>query len=158
MNHYKINRIFAYSLSLSLFAVLLSFVIEYGFSITPCSLCKWQRWGFISALIISLIGIFSEQKNVLLGGLLLLFSAIFFLSLYHGLVQFGLLSDPCLVPKITSTDDFWEAINAPLPCSKISFSIFGIPPSLLNAFFSFAFIMFFAREILNPRRNRVYRI
>lgn len=153
MNQYSKNKIFALSLGFSIIAVLFSLFVEYGLSIKPCSLCKWQRWVFISISGGSLLGFLLNRKREMLGLVLICFVGLFLLSSYHGLVQYGVISDPCIVPKISSADDFWKMINAPLPCSKISFSIFGIPISVFNSIFSLAFVIYIVRMSLYSKRH-----
>jgi disulfide bond formation protein DsbB len=158
MNSFKTNRIFASALGFSLLAILFSLVVEYGYSIKPCRLCIWQRWGYISILSVSFFGILFEKKDRILKGVFLLLLGLFCLSTYHALVQYGFFADPCVIPKVSHSDDFWNMINAPLPCSKVSFSIFGIPISVFNSIFTLAFMVFVFITNLNSKRNERFRI
>jgi hypothetical protein len=65
------------------------------------------------------------------------------LSSYHLLVIGGFVNDWCSVrAKVERIEDFMAVLNAPIPCSKAGWKVFGIPVAAFNAFVSTVFVYF----------------
>lgn len=135
------------ALVFSTLGILVSLFFEFVLGSQPCKLCLWQRYLMLGIFCLSILSIITSFKVVVL---LILgsFLALIGVSGYHAMVQLGFLVDPCSVPVVSSKMEFWEAINSPVPCSKISASIFGIPLSVVNAVFSTGIFFLLTREIM----------
>lgn len=125
--------LFAICLGFSLLAICLSLLSEFAWKIESCILCKFQRIFYIFIAGFSTWGLWKKSnrfpsffvQSALLGMMLL--------SGYHLMVQMGLLTDFCSLPKkIASIDDFERMLAAPLPCSKVTWSFLGLPLSAYN--------------------------
>ncbi len=148
------NRLFLASLLISSTLLFSSYVYELIWDIKPCNLCILQRISIAGILIISLIGYLSPTKLLLIRVVIIPISFCFLLAGYHWLVQAGILNDPCLVPKnITSLKEFKLALNSPLPCSSISWSLLGLPASAFNFFTSGTLLTAFAIRIRHILRQ-----
>lgn len=120
------------ALIFSSLGILVSLFFEFVLGSQPCKLCLWQRYLMLAIFCLSILSIITSFKAIVL---LILgsFLALIGVSGYHAMVQLGFVVDPCSVPVVSSKMEFWEAINSPIPCSKISASIFGMPLSVVNA-------------------------
>lgn len=130
------KKLFSACLVISLFSLGLSFYAEYALGKSVCTLCLFQRWPYAVAVLMALIGIFSRFSTLVIYALLGIFLFEFGVSTYHLLVQYGVVSDPCSVPKITNPEEFWRVLNAPLPCSKITWKFLEIPATGYNVLIS----------------------
>jgi len=127
------HKVLTACLIISLFAFGFSLYAEYILGKSACTLCVLQRWPYAIAVLVSLLGIFSRHTTLAIYTLLGIFLFEFGVSTYHLLVQYGIVSDPCSVPKITNSEEFWKVLKAPLPCSKITWKFLGIPAAGYNA-------------------------
>ncbi len=76
-------------LFLSIFSLLIVFILQYEYGILPCKICIWQRWPHIFNIFIALIIISSSSIPIyiMVLGLINMFLA-FILAFYHyGLEQ-----------------------------------------------------------------------
>ncbi len=151
MTIYKQNYIFAISLIISCLSVAGSFIAEYVFLRSPCNLCLWQRYFYLVIFSLSIVGIFIEKKTAILWLVIASYTGMFCLSLYHALIQHGIVSDPCIIQKVSNVAEFWKMINKPPPCSQITVSIFGIPFSALNAIMSAVFNCYSFKCLMNKK-------
>ena len=131
----------------STMGILVSLFFEFVLGSQPCKLCLWQRYLMLSIFCLSILSIITSFKAIVLL-ILGAFLALIGVSGYHAMVQFGIVLDPCSVPVISSKMEFWEAINSPIPCSKISASVFGVPLSVINAVFGMGVFTMLTSEII----------
>ena len=127
------NRWFFSCLAIGGIALIASLLAVQVFHLKPCTLCKLQRIPLVLLIVNSGFGILSSYKQgffrvvqgcLLLGGVL---------GLGHFLVQMGALPDPCAVQKgLHSIQEFSQLLAFPR-CSELSWKIFGVPVSLMNA-------------------------
>ncbi len=100
-----------------------------------CLFCNLQRLIYILIAILSFLGIAisSFKKYAFWSIAIILFMGII-ISIYHTLIQYGFLKDPCKVAtQITDINSFENLIfYSPIPCSKISWSLFGVSISIYN--------------------------
>tara|TARA_Y100000588_G_C14030830_1_gene828561 strand:+ start:244 stop:537 length:294 start_codon:yes stop_codon:yes gene_type:complete len=84
--------------------------------------------------------LYKEKILLILLQLTLLISAI--VSGYHFLVQMGLIADKCIasINQFESPKEFLNYIQNHTSCSKISWSILGLPVSGLNFLLSLIFL------------------
>ena len=147
------NKALCLSLLFSVLAFGTSIFLEFGYGERPCSLCLWQRWPFLFAIAISLFGIMTRFQIVSLWALVGIFTFEVGISSFHLLVQNGIVVDPCIVPKVANANDFWKMLNAPPPCSKVSWKILGIPASAINLTISLLVTFYNADTALFSRKK-----
>lgn len=142
------NIIVLLSLVVSLIALLASYSVQYIWKIEPCSLCKLQRIPYFFILMFSGIAFASKFSKVAISFIQFGFLVGLSLAIYHLLVISGFLADPCSVPKgVATIEDFQRLLDAPLPCSKTTWNILGIPLAVYNAICSTIFIISIQRKV-----------
>lgn len=144
------------ALIFSTIGILVSLFFEFVLNSQPCKLCLWQRYLMLAIFCFSILSIITSFKSIVLL-ILGTFLALISVSGYHAMIQLGFLTDLCSVPMVSSRMEFWEVINSPIPCSKISASIFGIPLSVANAVFSTGISCLLTKEIIKKRSCRNVR-
>lgn len=138
------------ALVFSSLGILVSLFFEFVLGSQPCKLCLWQRYLMLGIFCLSILSIITSFKAIVLF-ILGSFLALISVSGYHAMVQFGFVVDPCSVPVVSSKMEFWEAINSPIPCSKISASIFGMPLSFIGSFSGIGAVLFLLRELFKNK-------
>jgi len=134
---------------------LLSVCIEFIFGVPSCFFCKLQRSVYVALLIPSFIWMVSDYKRVqIVLAVQFLFVCGASFALYHFLMQIGVLSDFCAVPKITSMEHFENLLNKKT-CSEISWKLFGAPITIYNFIFSLVSLVFLQKWKI---RNRNYSL
>lgn len=127
------NRWFLSMLIVGVLALICSFLAGHVSHQTPCIMCKLQRLPFtllIANAALGLIGIFKEgffkitQICLALSGLL---------GITHLLMQIGTLPDFCTAYRGFDTPEGFLKGLQTSKCSDITWSILGIPISLLSA-------------------------
>ena len=152
LTNYRFETI---ALVFSTMGILVSLFFEFALESQPCKLCLWQRYLMLAIFCLSILSIITSFKAIVL---LILgsFLALIGVSGYHAMVQFGFVFDPCSVPVVSSKMEFWKAINSPIPCSKISASIFGMPLSVVNAFLSLIVFLYLVKQlsfsVIDPKK------
>lgn len=113
-------------------AAALSFLAEFGFGMTPCSLCLVQRGLHLALFVFSALFLVTRKRFFPLFCLILLAGSVF-VALYHTLLQLGILQDRCQTAvRVTDLASYKEALSASIPC-KESWKLGSIPVSALNA-------------------------
>lgn len=130
-----LNRFFLGILCMGGLALTCSFLAVHVFDLRPCTLCKMQRIPFALMIANALLGLIGPYKEgffkVIMGvlGLGILLGGV------HFLMQMGMIPDFCSYQRgFNSPEEFLNSLQAP-KCSKINWSILGVPVSLLNALF-----------------------
>ncbi len=144
---------FAICLCFSLLAICLSLISEFVWKIEACTLCKLQRISYAFVAGFSAWGLWKKSNRLasffIQGALIWMV----LLSGYHLMVQMGILTDFCALPKkIASIEDFERMLEAPLPCSKVTWRFLGLPLSAYNALFSLFLVCFW---IFSNSKNRM---
>jgi len=128
-----LNRWFLGILCIGGLALTCSFLAVHVFDLKPCTLCKMQRIPFALMIANALFGLISPYKEgffkVIVGvlGLGVLLGGV------HFLMQAGMVPDFCSSQRgFNSPEEFLNSLQA-ANCSKVNWSILGIPVSLLNA-------------------------
>jgi disulfide bond formation protein DsbB len=138
-----VNR---YLVVISAFAGLIllsSYVNEYLFSSIPCRMCKLQRLPYFVIFISAIFGVISNKKHFFNLILKIGFAVSFGFALYHLLIQYGLIADSCaMTTTITDLNSFKAMLQSHIPCSKISWSLFGLPIPFYNAMGSFVLFLY----------------
>ena len=119
----------------SLLALLFAYVMEFGFEILPCLLCKYARIPFFFAIFFALLSYFKEHNILLYLGIFSIFCTAM-ISLVHAGIEYEIL-DIDLGCVATSTLSMQEIMAEDIfvPCNKIQFAIFGISLSVLNVIY-----------------------
>ena len=120
-------------LFLSILALSFSFSFEYFGNTKACLFCNLQRLVYILIAGASFLGIvISSFKKYTFWSIIIILSFGIVISTYHVLIQHGFLKDPCkIAPQITTLNSFENLIfHSPVPCSKISWSLFGLSISI----------------------------
>ena len=128
-----LNRWFLGILCIGGLALTCSLLAVHVFDLKPCTLCKMQRIPFalmIANAILGLIGPYKEGFFKVIVGVL---GLGVLLGTIHFLMQTGMVPNFCSSQRgFNSPEEFLNVLQAP-KCSKIDWSILGIPVSLLNA-------------------------
>ncbi len=129
-----LNRFFFVSLSVGIVAIVASLLAATIFGLPPCMMCKIQRIPYALMIVNALFGLLMAYKELFVNILMGVLMVGVLLGLVHFLMQVGVIPDFCLAKKgFTSHQELLNYINKP-KCSKVYWSIFGAPVSLLNAF------------------------
>ena len=125
------------------FVLMGSYGMEFIFGLKPCRLCYFQRIPYFLIIIISAVSIFLDTKTLSAWILTSILLISFILASYHLAIQLGVVADPCAIKSPSSLEDYKRNIfETPIPCSKVSWSIFGIPLSAFNAIISLVCLCF----------------
>lgn len=127
----KTNRFFVGVMLVASIVLAVSYSAEFIFHKIPCQLCKLERIPYLGMLIIGLVGFLASDKKTPLFFLLGICLISLILGTYHYGVQQNFFKDFCKANPVSTMEDFKNMINSPA-CSKIGFSIFGIPTSFFN--------------------------
>ena len=127
---------FLFIFAVSCCAVSASLFAEHVLHLQPCKLCYIQRWLYIPLLPIAFMGAFSKWKTTARWSCFALILLNFGVSTYHGLVQFKLIDDRCVMTRnINDISSFTTLLtNEEKACSKITWKISGFPISVINSF------------------------
>jgi disulfide bond formation protein DsbB len=137
---------------LSLAALCVAWLAEFGFGLAPCHLCLWQRgahWATIAlALAASFVGRNRRRQGMVLGfaGLAALVGAG--IALFHVGVeqQWWEGSGACVgggIAGLSGADLEAAIMNAPVTrCDEAAFEMFGISMAGYNGLFALALALF----------------
>lgn len=139
----------------SLLILAFSFHQQYIEKIEPCTLCQWQRYCLYLIFTVSFFGFIQRFNSPIRLLLILIFFVSLLLSSYHTLVQFGWLTDRCVMTqKIENVNDFIKMFDQPkISCANINWKLFGISASIYNAIFSFFAIIALNFKIIQGARS-----
>ena len=150
----KTNRFFLIVIIMSFIALVASYSAEYIFQKIPCQLCNLERLPYFGMLIIGMIGLSAFDKKAPLIILLGICAISLILGAYHYGVQQNIFKDFCKGSAVSTIEDYRNMLNSPT-CSKVSFSIFGIPATLINFFISLSFILMTSLRIYDYRKKLI---
>jgi disulfide bond formation protein DsbB len=136
---------------LSLSALCVAWLAQYGFGLAPCHLCLWQRGAYWAAIGLSLGAIFAGRQRRLrplllgLAGIALLVGAG--IALFHVGVEQGWWegSDACVggFEGLSGAELEAAVMNAPVTrCDEVAFALFGISMAGYNGLFGAALALF----------------
>lgn len=128
------RSMFITSCAASIAVLVASLAMELVLNYPACQLCKLQRLPYLFILGISLAGVGSRHQAVLLRILQGCLILGFIFSAYHTAVIYGNFADPCAsTPQLSDLESFKTYLELPPPCSALSWTILGIPASILNS-------------------------
>lgn len=130
-----LNRFFLGILCMGGLALTCSFLAVHVFDLRPCTLCKMQRIPFALMIANALLGLIGPYKEGFFKVIMGVLGVGILLGGVHFLMQMGMIPDFCSSQRgFNSPEEFLNSLQAP-KCSKINWSILGVPVSLLNALF-----------------------
>jgi disulfide bond formation protein DsbB len=102
-----------------------SFYHQHIEKVEPCTLCKWQRFVYLTIFSLSLLGLKTSFNFHARNALSILFLISLCLAVYHTFVQFGWLADQCVMEKkVENIDNFLAMLETQkIPCSNISWKL-----------------------------------
>src|SRR5258708_37688822 len=123
--------------ALALIAGALGF--QYLGHIAPCEMCHWQRWPYVAAAAIGLIGVAAWKKDArsLAIAAIVLVALSGLIGAYQTGMQWGLLPGP---DACTVDHAYVMGSGAPPPqvsCNAVTWSLFGLSLAAYNAVFAF---------------------
>lgn len=134
-----------------------AWVMEHVFEIKACQLCHYERYVYVLAGTVALLGLLFK-RNIFLGltSLIFLFGAC--LSFYHVAIQQGwfelpsFCQTPLLDPNASLEDLRAQLLGTPMiTCNVVSWSLFGISFAGYNVIAS---LLLSAFSFLSYGRNR----
>lgn len=130
-------------LSLSIFALIAAFFIEYILDHKPCNLCLLERVPYILVIVlVVLVTIFEKFERSIFFLLSLIFLSATILSFYHFGIEQGFIKESivCNLNQETSNlskeDLLKELNNKRISCKDVDFKIFGLSLATINTFIS----------------------
>lgn len=128
-----LNRWFLAILCMGILALTCSLLAVHVFDLKPCTLCKMQRIPFALMIVNALLGLISPYKEGFFKVIVGVLGAGILLGGVHFLMQIGMVPDFCSSQRGFNTPEEFLNVLQAAKCSKINWSILGIPVSLLNA-------------------------
>jgi disulfide bond formation protein DsbB len=131
-------------------ALSVSFFVEFFLEKRPCFLCTIQRALYLSLLVSTLIGIVSSFTAMAKMLCQISLICIFAVAGYHSLIQFEVIKDTCKTEsKIGDIESYKKLLlkteNSAPSCSDNSWSIGGIPLSIINGLMALGLFCFLNR-------------
>lgn len=116
---YRNLLIFFLIVGLCVFAV--SFYVQYGISIPPCTYCRLQRWGYFLLVPLAITGLASNYKKFTLRMIQLLLLLILIIAGIHTFKEFFGTSCSCQIGETK-----WQIFGITVSFYSALFSIFLI--------------------------------
>ena len=112
---------------------------QYIAHLAPCEMCHWQRWPYIAASAIGLVGTFLWKKDArnLARVTIALVALSGLIGAYQAGMQWGFLPGP---EACTVAHAYVMGSGAPPPqvsCNVATWSLFGLSLAAYNAIFAF---------------------
>ena len=136
-------------------------VMQFFFDLTPCPLCIWQRWPYVAAIAIGLLGLGAGRRTTLAWSLRLAALA-FAVTAGIGVFHFGVeqhwwegLKECAAGPAAGSLDALRnQLLGKPVArCDEIAWSFLGLSMAGWNVVVASLFTLFSlgaARDAANP--------
>ncbi|WP_136635759.1 disulfide bond formation protein B [Pseudooceanicola onchidii] len=129
---------------------------QYVLGLAPCTLCIWQRWPHLAAVLIGVAAYaLGLRALAFLGAGAAALSGVF--GIYHTGVERNWWEGPTTCtsssPGSVSADELFNQImNAPLiRCDEVAWSLLGLSMASWNAILAFALAVVWLRAALMPR-------
>jgi disulfide bond formation protein DsbB len=130
-------------LSLSIFALIAAFFIEYILDHKPCNLCLLERVPYILVIVlVVLVTIFEKFERSIFFLLSLIFLSATILSFYHFGIEQGFIKESIVcnlnqeISNLSKEDLLKELNNKRISCKDVDFKIFGLSLATINTFIS----------------------
>ena len=148
-------------LSLSIFALIAAFFIEYILDHKPCNLCLLERVPYILVIVlVVLVTIFEKFERSIFFLLSLIFLSATILSFYHFGIEQGFIKESivCNLNQETSNlskEDLLKELNTNIiSCKDVSFRIFGLSLATINTFISLILSIITLKIFLNYEKSK----
>lgn len=128
-----LNQWFLLMIALGAFSLLSSLLSVNFLDLNPCLMCKLQRLPFLVLGLTAILGVAGTTKKAYFKVTQICLCIGLILGITHFLVQMGTLPDFCLSRRDFSSPEEFSKILVAAKCSEISWSIFGLPVSFINA-------------------------
>ena len=143
MSHLKKKIELNIILSLSIFALIAAFFIEYILDHKPCNLCLLERVPYILVIVlVVLVTIFEKFERSIFFLLSLIFLSATILSFYHFGIEQGFIKESIVcnlnqeISNLSKEDLLKELNNKRISCKDVGFKIFGLSLATINTFIS----------------------
>jgi len=147
--------------SVSLFALISAYFIEYVLGHQPCNLCLIERMPYMGALIIITINYkFNHLEKYLILLLVFVFLAGTLISLYHlgieqGFIKESFVCDLKNSSKILSKEEILQQLQEKIiSCKDVTFKIFGFSLTTLNVIISLLITIVLTKIYLRYEKNK----
>ncbi len=117
-------------------------VSQYGFGLSPCEMCYWQRWPHQAAILLALLALLLRRNDAAMRLFTLLAAVAIAISgaigVFHAGVEYGFWEGITTCATGSGGPVSLDAImNAPLiRCDTAQWTLFGISLAGFNAIFS----------------------
>lgn len=125
--------------------ICIALIMEYGFGILGCTLCKYERILILVGGVVAALFLFVPQRRRPLGFLLIMviFLGCGILAFYHVLIQQGVLPLPAFckppsIPTNLSLEEMRQQLLSTVfvPCNKVTWSFMGLSLAAYNVLLS----------------------
>lgn len=117
-------------------ALAVAYLLQYGFGFEPCQLCFWQRYPYMAAIAVAVVGVISRYVRLALLALVLLFLIGAGIAVYHVGVEQGVWALPAgcaTVDGATSVAELRAQLATQAPaCDQVTVSLLGLSLSAWN--------------------------
>ena len=134
-------------------------VCQYGFEVTPCQLCYYERYIYIAIAVIGLIGFYKEAWSVSLFKIIALALLIgTMLGIYHLGVELHWWQAPAscggISRKPATIEEFRQLLKEKpiVPCNQVNWRIFGVSATIWNLVWFLGFGSLWLLVSLKTRR------
>ena len=119
------NRFIIFSLISSIIAIFFVFILQYGFAMSPCKLCLWQRVPYYIIIILSCFYLF-RNRDIIFFLILLSFFINSLLALYHSLIEYQIIENIFSCSSVIQADNIASlkellVDKISTPCDKVQF-------------------------------------
>ena len=148
-------------LTISIFALIAAYFIEYILGHKPCNLCLIERLPYIFTIIIISLGLIIKRfEKAIIISLILIFAASTILSFYHFGIEQGFFEESlvCMLDSnnsnLSKEDLLKELKQQTVSCKDVAFRIFGLSLATINTIISLILTVITIKLFLNYGKNR----
>ena len=161
MSQLKNKKILYLIFTISIFALISAYFIEYILGYKPCNLCLIERLPYLFSILIIIFLIITKKYEkfiIILLALTFIFATI--LSFYHFGIEQGFFKEStlCLANNGSGTMSKEELLkelnNNKISCKDVSFRIFGLSLTVINIITSFILGVINTKIFINYEKNK----
>jgi len=147
-------------LTISIFALIAAYFIEYILGHKPCNLCLIERLPYLFSILIILFLIITKKYEkfiIILLAITFIFATI--LSFYHFGIEQGFFKESALCLSnnesgtISKEELLKELSNNKISCKDVNFRIFGLSLSVINIITSLILSIIATKIFVNYDKN-----
>ena len=142
MDNFKKENYLQILFILSIFALVVAYIIQYILNYQPCNLCLIERIPYGIAIIILVLNYIFKQDQLFYSILLMLtFLFLFLISVYHFGIEQGIIEESAVCTSknldlITKEDILNSLQELRVSCKDVAFKIFGLSLTTYNILIS----------------------